>query len=212
MCSWLDVSGGGILKGGELCARSSSSEPPLSALLSSISWAIKKWTRPPGRDPAIPAAGGGTSKASRRGAKKAPPGAARQIKAACRGGTRQSPPPKAAHLKRPGGARRKLRRAQHGKSKAAGGRAPAIPAAWKAANQRTFPTTIYMPKRHEIHVIIETRGSLTGQGGPQLENIVRRKKQECAQNMCIIDKMLRKFSLFLRDISQEILERRSKNC
>ncbi|WP_276872467.1 hypothetical protein, partial [Anaerotruncus massiliensis (ex Togo et al. 2019)] len=114
---------------------------------------------------------------------------------------------------RPGGVRRKLRRAQRGKSKAAcRGGDPAIPAAWKAANQRTFPTTIYMPKRHEIHVIIETRGSLTGQGGPQLENIVRRKKQECAQNMCIIDKMLRKFSLFLRDISQEILERRSKNC
>ena len=86
MCSWLDVSGGGILKGGELCARSSSSEPPLSALLSSISWANKKWTRPPGRAPAIPAAGGGTSKAPRRGAKKAPPGAARQIQSRRRAG------------------------------------------------------------------------------------------------------------------------------
>ncbi|GKH48039.1 hypothetical protein CE91St45_26010 [Oscillospiraceae bacterium] len=86
LCTPLDVSGGGILKGGELCAPSSSSEPPLSALLSSISWAIKKWTRLPGRDPAIPAAGGGTSKAPRRGAKKAPPGAARQIQSRRRAG------------------------------------------------------------------------------------------------------------------------------
>ena len=56
-CSRLDVSGGGILKGGELCALPSSSEPPLSALLPSTSWASKKSTRLPGRDPAIPATG-----------------------------------------------------------------------------------------------------------------------------------------------------------
>ena len=77
-CGWLDVSGGGILKGGELCALPSSSEPPLSALLPSTSWARKKSARLPGRDPAISAAAGGTSKAPQRGAKKAPPGAARQ--------------------------------------------------------------------------------------------------------------------------------------
>ena len=89
----LDVSGGGILKGGELCAPPSSSEPALSALISSISWAIKKWTRPPGRDPAIPAAEGGSLKALRRGAKKAPPGAARQMnkRAALAGGSFKKP-------------------------------------------------------------------------------------------------------------------------
>ena len=54
-------------------------EVPLSALLPPTSWARKKSARPPGRDPAIFAAEGGTSGAARRGAKKAPPGAARQI-------------------------------------------------------------------------------------------------------------------------------------
>ena len=54
-------------------------EVPLSALLPPTSWARKKSARPPGRDPAISAAEGGTSGAARRGAKKAPPGAARQI-------------------------------------------------------------------------------------------------------------------------------------
>ena len=49
---------------------------PLSALLPPTSWARKKSARLPGRDPAIPAAEGGTSEAPRRGAKKAfrPPG------------------------------------------------------------------------------------------------------------------------------------------
>ncbi|GKH45658.1 hypothetical protein CE91St45_02200 [Oscillospiraceae bacterium] len=91
-CGWLDVSEGGILKGGELCAQFSSSEPPLSALLSSISWAIKKWTRPPGRDPAIPAAEGGSPKAPRRGAIKVLRPMSGKSKTARRGGTRQTPP------------------------------------------------------------------------------------------------------------------------
>ena len=50
-------------------------EVPLSALLPPTSWACKKSARPPGRDPAISAAEGGTFRAPRRGAKKAPPGA-----------------------------------------------------------------------------------------------------------------------------------------
>ena len=51
-------------------------EVPLSALLPPTSWACKKSARPPGRDPAIYAAEGGTSGAPRRGAIKAfrPPG------------------------------------------------------------------------------------------------------------------------------------------
>ena len=51
-------------------------EVPLSALLPPTSWARKKSARPPGRDPAIYAAKGGTSGAPRRGAIKAfrPPG------------------------------------------------------------------------------------------------------------------------------------------
>ena len=55
-------------------------EVPLSALLPPTSWARKKSARPPGRVPAIYAAAGGSLKAPRRGAKKAPPGATRQIK------------------------------------------------------------------------------------------------------------------------------------
>ena len=70
-------------------------EVPLSALLPPTSWARKKSARPPGRDPAIYAAEGGSPKAPRRGAKKAfrPPG-----------GKSKKKPRRAQRGKSPGGA------------------------------------------------------------------------------------------------------------
>ena len=70
-------------------------EVPLSALLPPTSWARKKSARLPGRDPAIPAAEGGTSGAPWRGAKKAfrPPG-----------GKSKKKPRRAQRGKFPGGA------------------------------------------------------------------------------------------------------------
>ena len=88
-----------LAEGQPEAARGSRGPGPLR-LLSPISCPHKKWGRLPGRDPAIPAAAGGTSGAPRRGAEKTPPGAARQIQDRRRGGTRQSPPPKAAHSER----------------------------------------------------------------------------------------------------------------
>ena len=74
-------------------------EVPLSALLPPTSWARKKSARLPGRDPAIPAAEGGTSEAPRRGAKKA--------------------------FRLPGGtSNKKPRREQRGKSKTTAGAGP----------------------------------------------------------------------------------------
>ena len=79
-------------------------EVPLSALLPPTSWARKKSARPPGRDPAIFAAEGGTSGAARRGAKKAPPGAARQIQTVRRAANPNRPPGgKSKKERRPGG-------------------------------------------------------------------------------------------------------------
>ncbi len=59
----------------------------------------------------------------------APPGAARQIQNHRRGGTRQSPPPQAAHLERPGGARKRpsVRRAENPKPPRGGTRSRFLP-------------------------------------------------------------------------------------
>ena len=64
-------------------------EVPLSALLPPTSWACKKSARLPGRDPAIPAAEGGSPKAPRRGAIKVLRPMSGKSKTARRGGTRR---------------------------------------------------------------------------------------------------------------------------
>ena len=61
-----------LAEGQPEAARGSRGHGPLR-LLSPISCPYKKWGRPPGRDPAISAAVGGTYKAPRRGANKCSP-------------------------------------------------------------------------------------------------------------------------------------------
>ena len=123
-----------LAEGQPEAARGSRGHSPLR-LLSPISCPYKKWGRPPGRNPAIPAAEGGTYKAPRRGANKSPPPAGRKSLKDRRRSTTD-----------------KLRRSVSGKSKAAAG-----------GNRRTAPHSERQnrirgePRANTAHTMTETR-------------------------------------------------------